>query len=114
MYGLPEEIVGRMAEHYGFAIRKSFKELDEGHNFLVQSQMLSHREQYVFWRRMDDFYDHIDAVIAVESPMMSTVHYCSEQGKFYTVDASDEETIVCELTRILDSLFGNICAHEGV
>ena len=43
------------------------------------------------------------------------VHYCSQPGRFFSVSGeAGEEALEYELTRIVETRLGLVCAHEGV
>ena len=60
----------------------------------------------------------IDAVIVcdtVSCDAVSTVQYCSPQGKFFTVSGADgDEALEYAISRIVETKLGRVCAHEGI
>ena len=95
-YGIPEEEVRRLAGRYGFGLCRSFGEFvaGGGRKMLLQP---------------------VDAVVVSCADDFSAVHYCSQPGRFFSVSGeAGEEALEYELTRIVETRLGLVCAHEGV
>lgn len=114
LYGFPAPIARSLADRYGFVPCSAFEELEGEGNLLLQADLTSGDEQLAFLQRMERYADRIDAVIAVPCETLSTVYYCSQPGRFFTVGADDEQTQQYELSRIIETSLGMICAHEGI
>lgn len=121
LYGFDERTVRPVAERFGFGMYGSFETFEMSgtdNRLLLLSPLRSGEEQLAFFERMADQDDRIDAVVAVSSPedALSAVHYASQPGKFFTVGAGEEdpEAREYELSRIIETLSGRICAHEGI
>ena len=57
----------------------------------------------------------VDAVVVSCADDFSAVHYCSQPGRFFSVSGeAGEEALEYELTRIVETRLGLVCAHEGV
>ena len=92
-YGIPEEEVRRLAGRYGFGLCRSF-----GAAGLLPRYGAS-----------------VDAVVVSCADDFSAVHYCSQPGRFFSVSGeAGEEALEYELTRIVETRLGLVCAHEGV
>ena len=96
-YGIPEEEVRRLAGRYGFGLCRSFG------------------ERLDFFGRMARYGASVDAVVVSCADDFSAVHYCSQPGRFFSVSGeAGEEALEYELTRIVETRLGLVCAHEGV
>lgn len=111
LYGLAAETVRPLAERYGLRLCDSFAELLRDEGLLLQAPLNTGEEQLAFFERMNDFEERIDAVVAVPAEALSAVRYCSQPGKFFTLDG-DPDALRYELDRILKTQLGRICAHE--
>ena len=62
--------------------------------------------------------EEIDAVIVCDPAScnaVSTVQYCSPQGKFFTVSRDeDDEALEYAISSIVETKLGRVCAHEGI
>lgn len=118
LYGIPAEIAGRIAERYALKSIYSLEEIGSAGSLLLVPPMASPRRLLEFYNAMMAHEDDIDAVIVCgleACDAASTVQYCSPQGKFFSIsgDAGEEE-MEYELTRIIETHLGLICAHEGI
>ena len=60
-------------------------------------------------------FGEVDAVVVSCADDFSAVHYCSQPGRFFSVSGeAGEEALEYELTRIVETRLGLVCAHEGV
>ena len=65
--------------------------------------------------RMARYGASVDAVVVSCADDFSAVHYCSQPGRFFSVSGeAGEEALEYELTRIVETRLGLVCAHEGV
>ena len=74
--------------------------------------------QFLEWYEvLSQYANDVDAVILRGGPCTtaSAVQYCAAHGKLFTLGNDlDDEAAEHELTAILDTLAGRICAHEGI
>ncbi len=116
-YGIPAAVAGRIAGRYGFRLAASPD--DEGDEVLLTVPATERPEELLA------LYDlllareaEIDAVVVCDtdrSAARATVQCCAPQGKYFTLsDEGDEEELEYELARIVESLRGLLCAHEGI
>lgn len=93
-------------------------EIGGGDALLLIPTMTAPRQLLAFYNTMMAHEDDVDAVIVCgleTCDAASTVQYCSPQGKFFSVNGSDdEETLEYELVRIIETQLGLVCAHEGI
>lgn len=111
--GIGEEAVRAVAERCACRVCSDFGRLAEGNNLVLQPHPASDAERLELFERMSANADRIDAVIVASGEHFSAVHYSSEPGKFFTVDASDDGAEY-ELQRIVETQLGLLCAHEGI
>lgn len=112
LYGFTETEARRLAERYELTFCTSLDAL-AGNALYLQPELATEEEQHAFFRRMEACDDRIDAVIAAPGNALSTVCYCSPQGKIFTLHPDPEsEEPEYELNRIVETQLGLINAHE--
>ncbi len=116
MYGIPEGQARRTAERYGLTLCRSFDNAADENYLLLQHKLVTEEEQLDFFSRMMQHEHTIDAVIVMHADSLSTVHYSSQPGKFFSVngDAENEEKLDEEISGIIETSLGYLCAHEGI
>ena len=114
MYGFELDAAWDILEKYGFTLCRNHTDFDRtGNGILLQSRISSEEEKYEFFNSWEDFADNIDTVIVPLSEGMSDVgHCCTQPWKLFVIDTSDEPEY--EISRIIESHLGLICAHEGI
>ncbi len=119
LYGVPADIVGRVAVRYGFRATDAFDEPDGAADVMSTIPPMTSPGQLL------SCYDariarqaETDAVIVCDSgnsDACSTVRYGASPGKLFTLCAdADGEALEYELGRIVEALSGRLCAHEGI
>ena len=116
-YGIPAAVAGRIAERYGFRLAASPDE--EGEELLLTVRATKRPDELLALCDMLLTREaEIDAVIVVGadcSAARATVQCCAPQGNYFTLsDEGDEERLEYDLARIVESLRGLLCAHEGL
>lgn len=112
--GFTATCAAHIAERYHLKLRHSLDELDNNCIILLP-RMESEEQRLQLFGHMAEYEDRIDAVIGIQGDDFSTVHYCSQPGKFFSVNGSDDDQVVEEeLSGIIETKLGNICAHEGL
>lgn len=118
LYGVPDSVTERIAEKYGLNQISTVEEIGGEGTILSVSPMKDPRQLLALYEEMAMQEDKIDAVIVCgfePCEVASTVQYCAPPGKLFTLHTdAGEETLEDELSRILDTLSGRICAHEGI
>lgn len=115
LYNIDTACAVKIADRYGFRLCHSFDGLEEGDRILLQPELRTEEEQLLFFERMAAFDERIDAVIVRQDEGASTVHYCSEPGKFFSLSMEEEEEVLFDdIVRIVDTRLGYLCAHEGI
>lgn len=114
LYGFDDDCVQTVSRRYGFALCDSFEHLDEKNNLMIQPRIDTEQQQMDFYKLMEQYDEKINAVISAGHPeTFSTVHYCSQIGKFYSVDTQNTPEDTCyQLCRIIETSLGLLCAHE--
>ena len=118
LYGVAAEIAERIAERYSLKMTSSLVVPGEPAGLQLIPPMSSPRQLLAFYNAMLVRESEIDAVIVCDRgscDAVSTVQYCSPQGKFFTVsgDAGEEE-LEYAISRIVETKLGRVCAHEGI
>ena len=118
LYGVQTEIAERIAERYSLHIASSLAMNGVPDTLLLIEPMSSPRQLLAFYNAMLARESEIDAVIVCDRgscDAVSTVQYCSPQGKFFTVSGdADEEELEYAIARIVETKLGRVCAHEGL
>lgn len=114
-YGFPEMQVSRLVARYGFSLCRSLEEFGAERSLLALPPFGSERQRCDFFERMTENDERIDAVIVLQDDSFSMLRYGAQPGKFFCVGSdAEEETLECELDRIVCARLGLICAHEGL
>ena len=121
LYGVPAEIADRIAGRYSLKLTSTLVAPGEQAGLQLIPPMSSPRQLLAFYNAMLVRESEIDAVIVcdtVSCDAVSTVQYCSPQGKFFTVsgagrrrgvgvrhfpDRGDQTGSVSAPTRVSDS-----------
>lgn len=119
LYGIPAAVVDRTAARCGFRPAASLDDEGGAAGILLPVPPLeTPGELLSFYNTMLAREAEIDAVIlcgADHCAAYDTVFCCAPQGKFFTLSGdADEESLEYELGRILETLLGRLCAHEGI
>lgn len=115
MYGIPEEQARLTAERYGLSLCRSFDDIADENYLMLQQELVTEEEQLDFFTRMMEYEPTIDAVIVAHADALSTVHYSSQPGKFFPVNGdAEEEKLDEEISGIIETCLGRLCAHEGI
>ena len=109
LYGVPAETAGRIADRYGLKVINSPDKFDASGTMVLVPSINAPRYLLAFYNAMLRHEDDVDAVIicgAESCEAVSTVQYCTPQGKFFTLNGDlGGEELVSELCLLLDSLF---------
>ena len=109
LYGVPAETAGRIADRYGLKVINSPDKFDASGTMVLVPSINAPRYLLAFYNAMLRHEDDVDAVIicgADSCEAVSTVRYCTPQGKFFTLNGDlDEEELESELCQLFDSLF---------
>lgn len=109
LYGASAEIAGRIAGRYGLKLINSPDKFDASGTLVLVPSINAPRYLLAFYNAMLRHEDDVDAVVicGVEScEAVSTVQYCTPQGKFFSLSGELEgDELISELCLILDSLF---------
>ena len=118
LYGVSETVTERMAERYGLKRINTIEEIGKSGALLSIPPMQDPRRLLALYNAMTLREDRIDAVIVcgfAACETARTVQYCAPQGKFFTLNSdAGEEVLEEELSRIVGTLSGALCAHEGI
>lgn len=118
LYGVPADLAGRIAERYSLETTSSLTAADSPGALLLIPRMESPRQLLAFYNAMLAREEEIDAVIVCDPASceaVSTVQYCSPQGKFFTVSSEEgDEALEYAISRIVETKLGRVCAHEGI
>lgn len=118
LYGVPAEIADRIAGRYSLKLTSTLVAPGEQAGLQLIPPMSSPRQLLAFYNAMLVRESEIDAVIVcdtVSCDAVSTVQYCSPQGKFFTVSGADgDEALEYAISRIVETKLGRVCAHEGI
>lgn len=115
LYGFSEATARQLAGRFGFGLCRSFDELGgEGNRILLQGPLATDAQRLDFFEQMSRCDDRIDAVVVPAGESFSAVHYCSRPEKFFSVSPDPEEghALDYELSRIVETHLGLLCAHE--
>ncbi|MDE6857563.1 MAG: hypothetical protein K2J33_02330 [Alistipes sp.] len=113
VYGIAEPTVRAVAARYGFDVRERFECRAETNSMVILPHLAGDDRHLEFMTDMERHAELIDAVVAAPGETAAAVCYYAPQGKLFTV-APDDEHAADELSLIVESLAGLICAHEGV
>ena len=117
LYGIPAETAGRIAARHEFEVTASLDEKGGAAGAMLAIPPIASPGQLLsLYNTLIAREDEIDAVIVGEAnhcDAYDTIRYGSPQGKFFTL-SGDEETLEYEFERIVESLLGLLCAHEGI
>lgn len=109
LYGVPAKTAGRIAGQYGLKVINSPDKFDASGTMVLVPPISTPRYLLAFYNAMLRHEDDVDAVVvcgAGSCEAVSTVRYCTPQGKFFTLNGDlDGEELVSELCLLLDSLF---------
>ena len=109
LYGVPAATAGRIADRYGLKLINSPDKFDASGTMVLVPSISAPRYLLAFYNAMLRHEDDVDAVVvcgAGSCEAVSTVRYCTPQGKFFTLNGDlDEEELESELCRFFDSLF---------
>lgn len=118
LYGVPAEIAERIAERYSLQLGSSLADTGCSGMLVLIPPMSSPRQLLAFYNAMLALEEEIDAVIVCDPAScnaVSTVQYCSPQGKFFTVSRDeDDEALEYAISSIVETKLGRVCAHEGI
>ena len=121
LYGVPAEIAERIAERYSLQLGSSLADTGCSGMLVLIPSMGSPRQLLAFYNAMLAREEEIDAVIVCDPAScnaVSTVQYCSPQGKFFPVsrdeDDEDDEALEYAISSIVETKLGRVCAHEGI
>ncbi len=118
-YGIPAAVIRCVAARYGFRPADSFD--DEGGNedlLLTVRAPESAPGLLALYDTLLAREAEIDAVVVCSTgscATCATIRYATPQGKFYTLGGdADDEALAYELGRIVETLSGRLCVHEGI
>lgn len=114
VYGIAEPAVLAVAARYGLGVRRDFAAFGESDAIVILPPLTDDSLRLRLVTDMERCGGRIDAVVAAQCETASTVCCCAPQGKLFTVAPGDGEHAAEELSRIVESLAGLICAHEGL
>lgn len=118
LYGVPADLAGRIAERYSLETTSSLTAAGSPGALLLIPRMESPRQLLAFYNAMLAREEEIDAVIVCDPASceaVSTVQYCSPQGKFFTVSSEEgDEALEYAISRIVETKLGRVSAHEGI
>ncbi len=109
LYGVTADVAERIAERYGLKVVNSPDKFDASGTIVLVPSINAPRYLLAFYNAMLRHEEDVDAVIicgADSCAAVSTVHYCTPQGKFFTLNGDlDAGELLAELYQLLDSLF---------
>lgn len=114
VYGIAEPAVRAVAARYGFDIRRRFEGLGASDVIVMLPHPTGADRHLELVTDMERHAQAVDAVVAAPGDAFATICCCAQQGNLFTVAPDDDEHAADELSRIVESLAGLICAHEGV
>lgn len=120
VYGVPEEIAKRIASEYGLKTISAFDRIDrDTTGSLLSIAPTSDPQQLsALYNAMTNREDRIDAVILCgfdPCATASTIRCCAPQGKLFTLNRdTGRDALQEELSNIIETLSGMLCAHEGI
>ncbi len=117
-YGVPETVTEKIAEKYRLRRIRTVEEIGGAGSLLSVPPMKDPRRLLALYEAMTLREERIDAVIVcgfTPCETARTVQYCAPQGKLFTLNCdTGEEALEEELARIVETLSGTLCAHEGI
>ena len=109
LYGVPAATADEIAGRYGLKEVNSPDKFDVSGTMMLVPPIDAPRYLLAFYNAMLRHEEDVDAVIicgAESCAVVSTVQYCTPQGKFFTICGDlDGEELASELCGLLDSLF---------
>lgn len=116
LHGIAEERAQRIAARYGFVLCRSLEGIGDGNSLVLLPMPATDAARIALFARMQRLEEPIAAVVAaVGTETLSLLRYYVRPEKFHTVNADAEDGLQeYELSRIVETYLGLVCAHEGI